>query len=153
MLIWYKSELANFFSNYEKRSISHLVRNEKRHHCHQENFFLCAIPGSNGQLKNLVSSGLLSDQVLSSKHTRSRNLSNKPWSCIWSFSATLSYSKCKTKQQEKMNRERWFDSDCKTIKKILRNVSKQKHRNPVCQGLCLKNRDTPKLYKNTTRAK
>ena len=32
--------------------------------------------------------------------------------------ASLSNLKCKTKHSKKMNRERWFDPDCKTIRKM-----------------------------------
>ena len=52
---------------------------------------------------------------------------------IFDHLASLSNLKCKTIQQKKMNRERWFDSDCKTIRKTLRKVSNLKHRNPDSQ--------------------
>ena len=48
-----------------------------------------------------------------------------------------------------MNRERWFDSDCKTVRKTLRKVSNQKHRNPDSQELRLTYGETLKQYKNT----
>uniref|UniRef100_A0A671YR74 ribonuclease H n=1 Tax=Sparus aurata TaxID=8175 RepID=A0A671YR74_SPAAU len=67
--------------------------------------------------------------------------------------ASLSNLKCKTKQPKKMNRERWFDSDCKTIRKTLRKVSNLKHRNPDSQELCLSYCETLKQYKNTLRTK
>ena len=47
-----------------------------------------------------------------------------------------------------MNRERWFDSDCKIIRKTLRKVSNQKHRNPDSQELRLRYCDTLEQYKD-----
>ncbi len=72
---------------------------------------------------------------------------------IFDHLASLSNLKCKTKLLKKMNRELWFESDCKTIRKTSRNVSNQKHRNPDSQELRLKYCETRKLYKNTLRAK
>ncbi len=72
---------------------------------------------------------------------------------IFDHLASLSNLKCKTKQPQKTNRGQRFDSDCKTIRKILRNVSNQKHRNPDSQELRLKYCETLKLHKNTLRAK
>ena len=47
---------------------------------------------------------------------------------IFDHLASLLNLICKTKQPKKTNRDMWFDSDCKTIRKTLRKVSNQKHR-------------------------
>lgn len=72
---------------------------------------------------------------------------------IFDHLALSSNLKCKTEQPKKTNRERWFDSDCKSIRKILRNISNQKHRNPDSLELRLSYCETLKQYKNTLRTK
>ena len=49
---------------------------------------------------------------------------------IFDHLASSANLKCKTKQPKKTNTRRWFDSDCKSTSKTLRNISNQKHRNP-----------------------
>ncbi len=56
-------------------------------------------------------------------------------------------------KKKKLDTDRWFDSDCKALRKNLRNVSNQKHSQPENQALCLHYCEALRQYKATLRRK
>ncbi len=56
-------------------------------------------------------------------------------------------------KKKKLDTDRWFDLDCKTLRKKLRNLSNQKHRQPENQDLRLHYCEALRQYKATLRRK
>ena len=55
-----------------------------------------------------------------------------------------------SRQPKKMNNnDKWFDEECKNLRKKLRNPSNQKHRDPVNLSLRLHCGESLKQYRNT----
>ncbi len=62
--------------------------------------------------------------------------------------ATISNLKTTKKtHKQKQENESWFDSDCKKIRKNLRQLANQKHRQPDSSDLCLHYYEELKKYK------
>jgi hypothetical protein len=51
------------------------------------------------------------------------------------------------------NNDKWFDEECKNLRKKIRSISNQKHRDPENLSLRLHYSDSPKQYRNTLRKK
>ena len=63
-------------------------------------------------------------------------------------------SKNSNRKPKKMNNNhKWFDEECKNIRKKLRNLSNQKHRNPEYRSLLLHYGESLKQYRNTLQQK
>uniref|UniRef100_A0A671UAW8 ribonuclease H n=1 Tax=Sparus aurata TaxID=8175 RepID=A0A671UAW8_SPAAU len=67
--------------------------------------------------------------------------------------ANLSNLKTSNHKPKQTHNNKWFDSDCKNIRKTLRKLSNEKHRDPNNQNIRLRYHDTLKQYKHTLRAK
>ena len=51
------------------------------------------------------------------------------------------------------NNDKWFDEECKNLRKKLRNLSNQKHRDTENLSLRLQNGESLKQYRNILRKK
>lgn len=72
------------------------------------------------------------------------------------FDITADLSNLKKSQHHSSNQptnEKWFDSDCRRLRRTLRKLSNQKHRQPDDHELRLQYWETLKLYRTTLRAK
>ena len=59
------------------------------------------------------------------------NLAVENLNSIFDLSASLSNLKISNRKPKKMNNnDKWFDEECKNLRKKLRNLSNQKHRDP-----------------------
>ncbi|KAF7640795.1 hypothetical protein LDENG_00013340, partial [Lucifuga dentata] len=75
---------------------------------------------------------------------------------IFDLTASLSNLKDSNRNPPKNNtnnNDKWFDNECKNLRKQLRNLSNQKHRDPDNQNIRLHYGETLKQYKNTVRKK
>ena len=55
--------------------------------------------------------------------------------------------------QKKSANEKWFDTDCRHLRKTMRNWSNQKRRQPDNHELCIQYWETLKIYRRTLRTK
>ena len=82
------------------------------------------------------------------------NLAVENLNSIFDLSASLSNLNISSRQPKKIkNNDKWFDEECKNLRKKLRNLSKQKHRDPENLSLCLHCGESLKQYRNTLRKK
>lgn len=72
---------------------------------------------------------------------------------IFDYLATISNLKITKEKNHEPKQEDWFDSDCKRIRKNLRQLANQKHRQPDSADLRLRYCEELKKYKNTLRKK
>ena len=73
---------------------------------------------------------------------------------IFDLSASLSNLKMSNRQPKKINSNgKWFDEECKNLRKELRNLSNQKHSDPENLSLRLHYGESLKQYRNTLRKK
>jgi len=81
------------------------------------------------------------------------NLAVENINCIFDYLATLSNLKSSKKIHKTKDNEQWFDLDCKTMRKKIRQLSNQKHSQPNDADLRHQYCEEPKQYKNTLRKK
>jgi hypothetical protein len=79
------------------------------------------------------------------------NLAVESLNSIFDLSASLSNKKNSTKQRN--NNYKWFDEECKNLRKKLRNQCNQKHRDTYSLNLCLRYGKTLKQYSTILRKK
>lgn len=75
---------------------------------------------------------------------------------IFDLSASLANLKATNRNARKTknnNNDKWFDNECKNLRKQLRNLSNQKHRDPDNQNIRIHYGETLKQYKNTVKNK
>jgi hypothetical protein len=98
----------------------------------------------------------LLDNFLDTTFTHSKegiNLAVQNINYIFRQTAKEAQLKLIKKQTKKITDDNWFDADCKIIRKKLRTLSNQKHRDPNNGELRLQYCETLKLYKRTLRNK
>ena len=82
------------------------------------------------------------------------NLAVENLNSIFDLSASLSNLKISNRKPKKINNnDKWFDEECKNLRKKLRNLSNQKHRDPENLSLRLHYGESLKQYRNTLRKK
>ena len=81
------------------------------------------------------------------------NLATKHITNIFHYVAQQSSLPLQKPNPKKRKQEKWFDSECKSMRKKLRQLSNQKHRDPDNQDLRIQYGDTVKEYKQTLRFK
>ena len=72
------------------------------------------------------------------------------------FESTASLANLKVsnrKARKNVENDKWYDNDCKNLRKKLRQLSNQKHRDPENQNTRIHYGETLKQYKNTIREK
>jgi hypothetical protein len=78
------------------------------------------------------------------------NLAVEHLNSIFDLSSSLSNQKYSSRQAKKMNNNgKWFDEECKTLRKELNNLSNQKHRDTENLSTHLHNGESLKHYRNT----
>ena len=81
------------------------------------------------------------------------NVATKHINNIFHYVAQQSNLPFLKQNPKKVKQEKWYDSECKNIRKLLRQLSNQKHRDPENQDLRFHYSDTLKQYKQTLRTK
>lgn len=72
---------------------------------------------------------------------------------IFHHLALLSNLKISEQKHKQINNNKWFDIECKNLRKTLRRLSNQKHRDPDNQNIRLQYDDVLKQYKYTLKTK